>query len=67
LGWVLYNRQLSTQDGENLFRTSTFDHSTLWEKDEHGGIDLFAAENIDLRTLVEFMDMGAQFSNSVGY
>ena len=65
LAWVLFNRQLS-RTNEKLFRTPGFDHTTLWEKDSAGGrIDLFSAGNADLRTLVEWMDMGVQFMNTV--
>jgi hypothetical protein len=64
LAWVLYHRQLS-RTNENLFRKPQFDHSTLWDKDTTGHIDLFSAKNADLRTLVEWMDMGVQFMNTV--
>jgi mono/diheme cytochrome c family protein len=64
LAWVLFNRQLGRKN-ENLFRVPAFDHTTLWEKDSANHIDLFSKANTDLRTLVEWMDMGVQFVNTV--
>jgi hypothetical protein len=64
LAWVLFNRQL-TRKNENLFRMPKYDHTALWEKDTAGHIDIFSKENADLRTLVEWMDMGVQFMNTV--
>lgn len=66
LAWVLYNRQL-TNKTQNLFRVPSYDHTALWEKDSTGHIDLFSKGNTDLRTLVEWMDMGVQFMNTVGH
>lgn len=63
LAWVLFNRQLGRK-GENLFRTPSYDHSAMWEKDDAGRIGIFTKGNEDLRTLVEWMDMGVQFMNS---
>ena len=64
LAWVLFHRQLARKN-ENLFRVPRFDHSTLWEKDSSGRMDIFSPGNADLRTLVEWMDMGVQFMNTV--
>lgn len=64
LGWVLYHRQLGDEK-EVLFRLPSFDHSTLWKKDSTGRLDPFDRENADLLTLIEWMDMGAQFSNTI--
>jgi|GEM_PF-1256797 len=67
LAWVLFNRQLVfKKNDEKVFRIPSYDHSGLWEKDSSGFIDTFAPANEDLLTLIEWMDMGAQFSNSVG-
>jgi hypothetical protein len=62
LAWVLYNRQLARESG--LYRETSHDHSATW-KDSSGRIDPFAPDNRDLLTLIEWMDMGVQFSNSV--
>ena len=65
LAWVLFNKQLNGSTGQ--FRPLTLDHSLPWLKDGDGNILPFAPENRDLLTLIEWMDMGAQFSNTVGY
>jgi hypothetical protein len=65
LAWVLFNKQLGRVN-EKLFRASSYDHSAIWKKDSaSGSIDVFAKENVDLLTLVEWMDMGVPFMNSV--
>jgi hypothetical protein len=65
LAWVMFNKQLGRNDG--LYRAPRLDHSALWAKDAHGHIDPFADANADLLQLIEWMDMGLQFSNSVGW
>jgi hypothetical protein len=62
LAWVLYNKQLARENG--LYRATSHDHSAEW-KDSTGRIDPFAPGNRDLLTLIEWLDMGIQFSNSV--
>jgi len=62
LAWVLYNRQLARESG--LYRATSHDHSAMWQ-DSSGRIDPFAPANRDLLTLIEWMDMGIQFSNTV--
>jgi Hydrazine synthase alpha subunit middle domain/WD40-like Beta Propeller Repeat len=67
LAWVLYNRQLVfKKTDEKVYRSTSYDHTELWQKDSTGFIDPFDAKNKDLLTLVEWMDMGAQFANSLG-
>ena len=63
LAWVLYNRQLA--GGDKLFRKTSYDHSEIWHKDSAGRIDAFAEENEELLILIEWMDMGIQFMNTV--
>lgn len=64
LAWVLFNRQLS-RTNEKLFRTPSYDHTQIWKKDSVSGrVNVFAKENADLLTLVEWMDMGVQFMNT---
>jgi hypothetical protein len=63
LAWILLNKQLSDKN-ETLFRKPSYDHSTLWQKDSTGHMDPFAKENVDYLALIEWMDMGTQFSNS---
>ena len=64
LAWVMYNKQLG-RGTESIFRTPSYDHSGIWAKDAGGRIDPFDAKNADLLTLIEWMDMGIQFSNTV--
>lgn len=63
LAWVLFNKQLSNKN-ESLFRKSSYDHTVIWQLDSTGRMDPFAKENKDLLTLIEWMDIGTQFSNS---
>ncbi len=63
LMWVLFNRQLDGDDDE--FRALSYDHSTLWQKDGFGRIDPFLAANSDLLVLIEWIDLGAQYSNTI--
>ncbi len=65
LAWVMLNKQLS-QTNQKLFRTPAYDHTALWSKDSTGKVDPFAKANADLLSLIEWMDMGTQFTNSVG-
>jgi len=63
----MFNRQLGKANNNgNAFRALSFDHSSLWEKDSTSGkIAIFAEKNANLLALVEWMDMGVQFMNSV--
>lgn len=63
LMWVLYNKNLRTN--KPLDKTLTFDHSTLWARDSLGVINPFLPQNRDVLTLIEWIDAGAQYSNSV--
>lgn len=65
LAWVMFNRQLG-RTNEKTFRTPTYDHSGLWQKDAATGkIQVFAEKNADLLALIEWMDMGVQFMNTI--
>jgi hypothetical protein len=64
LAWVMFNKQLGGT--KNQFKTPTYDHSEIWSKDSTSGkLDVFADGNKDLLTLIEWMDMGVQFMNSI--
>lgn len=64
LAWVMFNRQLGGNKGQ--FKTPSYDHTALWEKDAAGAKpDVFAPANADLLLLIEWMDMGVQFMNTV--
>jgi hypothetical protein len=66
LAWVMYNRQLNDPSGAD-FRPLSYDHSQLWTKDQFNRIDPFLLANRDLLTIIEWVDMGAQFSNTVAH
>jgi hypothetical protein len=64
LMWVMYNRQLDNASNTD-FRALSYDHSQLWATDQWNRIDPFLPANRDLLTIIEWLDMGAQFSNEV--
>ncbi|MEO6096595.1 MAG: hypothetical protein ABIW76_13225, partial [Fibrobacteria bacterium] len=64
LAWVMLNKQLGGNKGQ--FKAPSYDHSGIWAKDSASGtLNVFAKENADLLTLIEWMDMGVQFMNSI--
>jgi hypothetical protein len=63
LAWVLFHKQMGGAKGQ--FRIPSYDHSAIWEKDSTGRPDVFAKVNADLLMLIEWMDMGVQFMNTV--
>jgi Hydrazine synthase alpha subunit middle domain/Cytochrome c/WD40-like Beta Propeller Repeat len=64
--WVLYNKQLNRTDNRDL-RPLAYDHTQVWTKDQYGRLDPFLPQNKDLLTLIEWVDEGVQFSNSVSH
>jgi hypothetical protein len=64
LMWVQYGRQLNSSTGAE-YRAPSYDHTQLWQRDGFNRIDPFLAPNRDLLTLIEWMDAGAQYSNTV--
>ena len=62
--WVLYNRQLNRTDNRD-FRSVSYDHRDLWTREGNGFIDVFRPENHDLLSLIEWVDAGIQFTNTV--
>ncbi|MEW6511573.1 MAG: hypothetical protein AB1428_11525 [Bacteroidota bacterium] len=64
LMWVMYNRQLNNPNNTD-YRALSYDHTVLWATDQYGRIDPFLPQNRDLLTLIEWLDMGTQFSNTV--
>ena len=64
LMWVLYNRNL--QDDKATDLSPGYDHSALWTRDTDNVINPFLPENRDLLTLIEWIDGGSQYSNSLG-
>jgi hypothetical protein len=66
LVWVMFNQQLDNTSGPD-FRPLSYDHSAIWARDQYSRIDPFIASNRDLLTLIEWADMGAQYSNTVSH
>ena len=64
--WVMFNVQLDNASSPD-FRLPGYDHSALWTRDQYNRIDPFIASNRDLLTLIEWADMGAQYSNTVAH
>ena len=64
LFWVMFNMQLNDPTTPD-FRTPAYDHSAIWTKDQYSRIDPFIPSNRDLLTLIEWADMGTQYSNTV--
>ncbi len=64
--WVLYNKQLNRTDNRDL-RPLTYDHTQVFTKDQYGRLDPFLPQNRDLLMLIEWVDEGVQFSNSVAH
>jgi hypothetical protein len=63
LMWVMYNRQLNDPSNKD-FRPLTYDHTAIWAKDQYGRLDPFMPQNRDLLTMIEWLDMGDQYSNT---
>jgi hypothetical protein len=66
LMWVMHNRQLNDATSPD-YRALSYDHSQIWTKDQFGRIDPFLPANRDLLTMIEWLDMGTQFSNTVSH
>ena len=62
--WVMFNTQLNDPTNSS-FRPLSFDHTTIWTKDQYNRVDPFLAANRDLLTIIEWVDMGLQYSNTV--
>jgi hypothetical protein len=61
--WVQFGRQLDRTDNQD-YRNLSYDHTQLWQKDAYGRIDPFLPANRNLLTLIEWVDMGIQYSNT---
>jgi hypothetical protein len=64
LMWVMYGRQLNRSDNAD-YRPLSQDHTQLWARDQYNRIDPFLPSNRDLLTLIEWIDAGTQYSNTV--
>lgn len=64
LMWVMYGRQLNNSNNTD-YRQLNYDHTQLWARDQFNRIDPFLQGNSDLLTLIEWMDAGVQYSNTI--
>ena len=65
LMWVMYGRQLNNSSNTD-YRPLSYDHTQLWTRDQYNRIDPFLPANIDLLRMIEWMDAGTQYSNTIG-
>jgi len=63
--WVMYGRQLNNSSNTD-YRPLSYDHTQLWTRDQYNRIDPFLPANIDLLRMIEWMDAGTQYSNTIG-
>jgi hypothetical protein len=64
LMWVMYGRQLNNSNNTD-YRQLNYDHTQLWTRDQFSRIDPFLSANRDLLTLIEWIDAGVQYSNTI--
>jgi len=65
LVWVMFGKQLDDQSNRD-YRPLSYDHTQIWTRDQFNRIDPFLPANRDLLTMIEWVDMGTQFSNTIG-
>ncbi len=65
LMWVMHGRQLDDASNRE-YRALSYDHTQIWTRDQFNRIDPFMTQNRDLLTMIEWIDIGAQFSNTIG-
>lgn len=63
LMWVMLNRQLDRDDNRD-FIVPSYNHRQIWKMDGNY-INPFDPQNRDLLTMIEWIDMGTQYSNSL--
>lgn len=64
LMWVMYGKQLNNTANTD-YRPLAYDHTQIWTKDQYNRIDPFLPANRDLLMMIEWIDAGAQYSNTV--
>ena len=64
LMWVMYGHQLNDANNTD-YRPLSYDHTQIWAKDQYNHIDPFLPANRDLLTVIEWLDKGIQYSNTV--
>ena len=64
LMWVMYGHQLNDPNNTD-YRPMSYDHTQIWAKDQYNRIDPFLPANRDLLTIIEWLDAGLQYSNTI--
>lgn len=64
LMWVMFGKQLDDSSNRD-YRTLTYDHTQIWTRDQFGRINPFLPQNRDLLTMIEWIDAGTQYSNTI--
>ena len=63
-GLAKVGRQLSNANNTD-YRPLSYDHTQIWAKNQFNAIDPFLPANKDLLTIIEWIDAGTQYSNTV--
>jgi len=63
--WVMYGRQLNNSNNTD-YRPLSYDHTQLWARDQYGRVDPFIPANKPLLNMIEWLDAGSQYSNTIG-
>jgi hypothetical protein len=64
LMWAMYGYQLNDANNTD-YRPLSYDHTQIWAKDQYNHIDPFLPANRDLLTIIEWLDEGVQYSNTI--
>jgi hypothetical protein len=64
LAWVMFGRQLNNANNTD-YRPLSYDHTQIWTRNQFNAIDPFLPANKDLLTIIEWIDAGTQYSNTV--
>ncbi|MBM2844854.1 MAG: alpha protein [Bacteroidetes bacterium] len=64
LMWAMYGRQLNSSSNTD-YRPLSYDHTQLWTRDQYNRIDPFLPANKPLLNIIEWLDAGSQYSNTI--
>jgi hypothetical protein len=62
--WIMFGKQLNSE-GNSDYRPLSYDHTQLWQKDQYNQVDPFLPANSQLLKMIEWIDAGIQYSNTV--
>jgi len=66
LMWVMYGHQLNDPNNTD-YRPLSYDHTQIWAKDQYNRIDPFIPANRELLEIIEWLDAGLQYSNTISH